>query len=95
MNWTYSEVEKNGTYVAAILTCSYLYYHRPNERSICTDQDFDLICKAALSKWSEIEHMHKHLITEGDLQAGTMFGLKERDYPTIVKVLAMNMTRGE
>ncbi len=95
MNWTYQEVVTNKTYVAAILTCSYLYYHRPAERAICSDSDFDKICKEALSKWGEIEHMHKHLITEGDLQAGTMFGLKERDYPNIVKVLAMNMARGE
>ena len=95
MNWTYKEVSANNTYIEAILTCSYLYYHRPTERVICSDPDFDKICIEALSKWDELEHMHKHLITVGDLEAGTMFGLNKRDYPTIVKVLAMSMARGE
>lgn len=69
--------------VPQFLIASYLYYIE--DKSIISDHLFDKMCKELLNNWNQIEHRHKHLITEGDLRAGTGFALKEEDYPNIVK----------
>ncbi|AQT28000.1 hypothetical protein pVa21_058 [Vibrio phage pVa-21] len=91
-DWTLDMVRKNGTYVAAFLTSSYIYYHWDHMRPICTDETFDQICKELLEKWDEIEHKHKHLISKDDLRVGSGFSLKESDYPSIVATVALSMS---
>jgi len=44
------------------LMSSYLYYKE--DKQVLTDN------------WDSIEHMHKHLITKGDLTAGTGYAIK-------------------
>ncbi len=56
------------------LMSSYLYYKK--DKQVLTDDEFDTLCKRLLDEWDSIEHMHKHLITKEDLQAGTGYAIK-------------------
>ena len=44
-----------------------------------------------LSTWGVIGHRHKHLITKGNLQTGSLYNLKEEDYPGITKGAATSV----
>ena len=61
------------------LMASYAYYVESDP--IFTDNFFDDMSKTMLTIWDDIEHFHKHLITENDLTAGTYLG----KYPNRVK----------
>jgi len=65
--------------VAWYLMASYAYYIEDDP--ILSDGFFDHICKELLAKWDTIEHMHKHLFTKEDLEAGTCL---IREYPGMV-----------
>ena len=56
------------------LMSSYLYYKE--DRRVLTDEDFDRLAKRLLDNWDSVEHMHKHLISKEDLQAGTGYAIK-------------------
>lgn len=56
------------------LMSSYLYYKE--DRQALTDEDFDQLAKRLLDNWDSVEHMHKHLISKEDLQAGTGYAIK-------------------
>tara|TARA_A100001391_G_scaffold71780_2_gene45776 strand:+ start:54 stop:314 length:261 start_codon:yes stop_codon:yes gene_type:complete len=56
------------------LMSSYLYYKE--DRQVLTDEDFDRIAKRLLDNWDSVEHMHKHLISKEDLQAGTGYAIQ-------------------
>ena len=83
--WELSFLQKigaNGS-IPWFLMASYLYYIK--HESLLHVHQFDILCRYMLDNWTEIEHMHKHLIDVEDLKAGTGFSLKEEDYPQIVK----------
>lgn len=61
------------------LMASYAYYEESDP--IFSDSFFDDMGKTMLAVWDDIEHFHKHLITEDDLRAGTYLG----EYPERVK----------
>lgn len=61
-------------------------------RSICSDFTFDWICRELRKKFNEIEHPEKHLITMGDLKAGSGFAIKVADYGSQCKATAMSMS---
>lgn len=42
------------------------------------------IAAAMLDAWGELEHQHKHLITQDDLVKGHLQRLNSGDYPTMV-----------
>jgi len=63
------------------LLASYAYYHLDDP--ILSDAAFDDIAKKLLDKYETIEHRHKHLITKGDLRAGSLL-LTKSEYPSIV-----------
>ena len=56
-----------------LMSC-YLYYKE--DRQVLTDEDFDQLAKRLLDNWDSVEHMHKHLISKEDLQAGTGYAIK-------------------
>jgi NAD-dependent DNA ligase len=56
------------------LMSSYLYYKE--DRQVLTDEDFDRLAKRLLDNWDSVEHMHKHLISKEDLQAGTGYAIQ-------------------
>jgi hypothetical protein len=60
------------------LMCSYAYYERDNP--MVSDAMYDQMGKELLKRWSEVEHMHKHLITIDMLTAGSYIG----EYPSMV-----------
>ena len=78
--------------VSKYLIHSYLYYicNRP----VISDAEFDKICKDLLKDWDNVSHMHKHLVTREDLEAGTGFAIKYHDYPEIVKSCATRLVNG-
>lgn len=61
------------------LMAAYSYYVQ--DEPILSDSRFDRMAKTILEKWDDIEHMHKHLITKSDLEAGTYLG----EYPSRIK----------
>lgn len=78
------------------LMASYLYYHE-NE-SMFSDGYYDTLSKELLLKWDQVEHSHKHLIEVDDLMAGSLYKLKEKDYPSMCKGAAhhlMAVMKGE
>jgi|TARA_R100001460_G_scaffold2812_1_gene8832 NAD-dependent DNA ligase len=56
------------------LMSSYLYYKE--DRQVLTDEEFDKLAKRLLDNWDSVEHMHKHLISKEDLQAGTGYAIQ-------------------
>jgi len=56
------------------LMYSYLYYKK-NE-SLISDNEYDNLCEDLLKNWDNINHMHKHLISQESLRAGTGYDLK-------------------
>ena len=56
------------------LMSSYLYYKE--DRQVLTDEDFDRLAKRLLDNWDSVDHMHKHLISKEDLQAGTGYAIQ-------------------
>lgn len=64
--------------IAKYLMCSYAYYKL--NTNLITDAEFDQLAKDILADYDNIEHMHKHLVTKDQLEAGTYLG----QYPNMV-----------
>lgn len=56
------------------LMSSYLYYKE--DKQVFTDKDFDKLAKRLLDNWDSVEHIHKHLLSKEDLQAGTGYAIQ-------------------
>tara|TARA_Y100000389_G_C17268212_1_gene416560 strand:- start:376 stop:621 length:246 start_codon:yes stop_codon:yes gene_type:complete len=65
--------------IAKYLMCAFAYYQL--DTNLIPDSEFDQLAKDILANYDNIEHMHKHLVTKKDLDAGTYLG----EYPTIVR----------
>ena len=66
------------------LMCSYQYYIRYT--SLIPDTEYDKLAKYLLENYEDWQgHQHAHLISKGDLEAGTLFTLRQGDYPEMVK----------
>lgn len=69
--------------ISWFLIASYLYYH--HDISIISDALYDELAKAMLAAWDELEHRHKHLITEDHLRAGSLYDLPASAYPLMTR----------
>jgi NAD-dependent DNA ligase len=58
---------------------AYAYY--VEDKPLISDMEFDKLAKYIRHNYDELEHIHKHLVTIGDLDAGTYLG----QYPNRVK----------
>ena len=56
------------------LMYSYLYYEK--NKSIVTDDEYDMICKRLYDEWNDVEHYHKHLVDRDSLLAGTGYHIQ-------------------
>lgn len=65
------------------LMASYLYYKK--DLKLFEDSVYDLIAKKLLDNYDKFEHRHKYIVTKEDLIAGTLYSVKEDEYPNIVK----------
>ena len=61
------------------LMASYAYYVEDNP--LLSDSTFDRLAIKMLKNWNDIDHFHKHVISEDDLHAGSFLG----EYPSRVK----------
>lgn len=77
------------TSISWFLLLSYHYYHK-NE-SLVTDSFYDELSKFILDRWGNIKHPHKNLITKENLKCGSLYNLKEEDYPIILKQPVENL----
>lgn len=75
-----------GMLVQTYLIASYLYYLQ--DKSLLTDDAYDLTCTRLDKEWDQIEHHHKFVITRSDLSATTGFGMRAAHYPNITAVAA-------
>lgn len=75
------------------LMASYLYYI--HDMSMLTDALYDELAKDMLARWGDIKHPHKRLITTDALKAGSLYMLKEDDYPMMTRSAAQHLVRGE
>jgi len=71
-----------GQVLQRFLMCSYMYYIK--SKAVLPDEEYDQMAKRLLKEWDTFEHPHKYLVTKEDLEAGTLYALKESDYPQIV-----------
>lgn len=76
-----------------LLMASWLYYH--HDVSLFSDEFYDELAKAILDAWDDLEHMHKHLLTREMLEAGSLFQIKEAEYPAMTKGAASQIVRGQ
>ena len=72
-----------GLMLQRYLVASYGYYILGV--SVMDDCEYDQLARTLLERWDDFEHMHKHLVTRGDLEAGTLYRLSEDKYPGMVK----------
>lgn len=70
-----------------ILMCSYIYYVKND--SLITDQEFDSLISMLKENWDRIEHRHFYLIDKESLENGSLFQLKEDQYPQITRHAAL------
>jgi len=70
--------------VARYLMSAYAYY--VEDSPLISDFEFDSLAKYLLHNYAKLDHMHSHLITKGDLEAGTYLG----EYPEMVKGAVRN-----
>lgn len=70
--------------VPYLLMSSYLYYIR-DESPPLADHEYDWLCEYARQNWDKIQHPHKHLIKRSWLAAGSLYKLRDADYPMMVK----------
>ena len=68
------------------LMASYAYYGL--DEPFLPDADFDALASFMLEDWENIQHRHKHMITEDDLRAGSLL---RRDFPEMVKGAALDL----
>ena len=73
-------IENPNMMVPWYLMASYAYYEQ--DQPILSDGLFDGLAKRMLECWDDIDHWHKELITQEDLQAGTLL---TRDFPGRIK----------
>lgn len=71
------------------LMASYLYY--VHHRSLLSDALYDQMAREMLANWEDVDHRHKHMITTGDLEAGTLYRHKGGDYPLMVRGAACRL----
>lgn len=69
------------------LMASYLYYVQ--DKTLMPDSLYDVLARRLLREYESLEHRHKYLVNKEDLEAGTLFGLHELDYPKQVRSAAM------
>lgn len=74
--------------IAWYLMSAYTYYHLDD--TIITDGAFDKLAKWILEKWDDIDHPHKHFITQDDLRSGTLL-IDYTTLPTITKDAAQRL----
>lgn len=79
------------TIVPWFLGASYLYYIR--DVSLLSDVLYDKLAKAIKGSWPLISHPHKYLITESDLEAGSLYPLRAEDYPAMVKASSCRLAQ--
>ena len=74
-----------------MMAASYLYYCF--HESLLSDETFDMLCKNLLERYDELpEHRHfQKLVTKEDLKAGTLYTVKEEEYPMILKTVAWGL----
>ncbi len=77
--------------VSYYLMASYLYYIK--DVSAIPDTTFDQLCKRLLSEFETVDHPHKYLVSELDLEAGTGYRLTDATFPLIVKSAAWQWLR--
>ena len=75
-----SRITKNpNMLVPYYLMLSYAYYEQDDP--IASDGFYDKLARKLLKEYDNIEHYHKHIISKGDLEAGSFLG----EYPGIVE----------
>ena len=83
-------IENPNMMVPWYLMAAYAYYQEDNP--ILTDELFDALAKRMLESWDTIDHFHKHLITEGDLEAGTLLN---KDLPNRIIYALKSLRAGK
>ena len=73
------------------LMASYLYYH--HHESLLSDGYYDQLACDILAQYDHLTHPHKHLLTRGDLEAGTLYALAADDYPLMTRAAAKAVVR--
>ena len=74
--------------IAKYLMCAYAYY--VEDKPLISDTEFDELAQNILLHYDAIDRPHKHLVTKGDLEAGTYLGV----YPEMVKGAVRNYRKG-
>lgn len=70
---------------------SWLYYR--HDISVITDHTFDWVCRELALRWSEVNHRHKHFLTEEDVAAGSGYAIAFDQLPSIVTSAASRLAR--
>lgn len=79
--------------VGWLLMASWIYYSKPHMTPLLSDSCFDILCKSTLERFDKIEHRFKHLITEEDLKAGSLFSLGDYNFPRQVCYIAEDLSQ--
>ena len=86
-------VQNPNMVVPYLLMASYLYYCK-DEAPPLQDHEYDWLCSYARQNWSRIQHPHKRLIKKSWLEAGSLYKLREDEYPMMVKGAAFSWLKG-
>ncbi len=73
--------------VGQVLMASYLYYC--HDVAMMPDEEFDKLCKLLLEHLDELTHPHEFLLGREALEAGSLYYMREHDYPPMVCMAAV------
>jgi hypothetical protein len=73
------------------LMASYLYY--VHDMALLSDGLYDAMAQNMLARWDKLEHKHKHLISDADLRAGTLYALAPIKYPLLTRYAARELVK--
>lgn len=74
-----------------VLMAGYAYY--VHDQSMLSDELFDELMTKLKGSWLSVKHRHKKLIKMEHLKAGTLYDLKEQDYPLLTRDAAASLLK--
>lgn len=74
-----------------VLMAGYAYY--VHDQSMLSDELFDELMATLKGSWLSVKHRHKKLISMDHLKAGTLYDLKEQDYPLLTRDAAASLLK--
>jgi hypothetical protein len=95
-SWSDASLQKPWSHqYNVLLIASYLYYMLHSD-PILSDSQYDALCAHLLKHYEEFataKVWHRALVSRESLKSGSLFDVKDKDYPSLIRVIAYDLIR--